>query len=204
MAAVNAVTLLNASVAIGYKDACARIRSTSGIEVLHAGDAAGFADFTPSLYRVSAHLWREHPELREEVFGPTVILVRCESLDDLRECIGSLEGQLTGTIHMASGESQTASEFAEILTARVGRLIFNGYPTGVEVCHAMVHGGPYPATTASQTTSVGTLAIRRFTRPFAWQNAPDALLPLALQNANPLKIRRLVNGEWTDGAIRSD
>ncbi len=201
IATTGATTLLNASVAIGYREACGRIRSAPGIEILYAGDASGFADFTPSLYQVSARLWREHPELREEAFGPSALLIRCDSLKEMRACVETLEGQLTGTIHMGAAELQTASEFAEILSARVGRLIFNGYPTGVEVCHAMVHGGPYPATTAPQTTSVGALAIRRFTRPVAWQNAPDLLLPPALQNANPLKIRRMVNGEWTDRAI---
>jgi NADP-dependent aldehyde dehydrogenase len=201
IAAASPTTLLNASVAIGYKEACSRMRSVHGIEILHAGDSAGFADFTPSLYQITARQWQEHPELREEAFGPSTLLVCCNSLEELRECIESLEGQLTGTIHMGTGETQTASDIAEILSLRVGRLIYNGYPTGVEVCHAMIHGGPYPATTASQTTSVGTLAIRRFTRPIALQNSPDALLPPALQNENPLKIRRMVNGEWTDRAI---
>jgi NADP-dependent aldehyde dehydrogenase len=89
----------------------------------------------------------------------------------------------------------------ETLQEKVGRVLLNGYPTGVEVCDAMVHGGPYPATSDSRGTSVGTLAIDRFLRPVCFQNYPDALLPEALQNANPLKIRRLVDGEVTDSAL---
>lgn len=113
-----------------------------------------------------------------------------------------LSGQLTGTLHHGSTDTtETIQVILDALVGRVGRVIFNGFPTGVEVTHAMVHGGPYPATTAAGTTSVGTLAIRQFVRPVSYQNVPDLLLPTALQNANPLGIWRMVNGSFSQTAL---
>lgn len=135
-------------------------------------------------------------ELRqEEVFGPTIILIEVEDRAQLVAALHGLRGQLTATL---IGEAEELLEYrwlAEAQQEKVGRILLNGYPTGVEVCEAMVHGGPYPATSDSRGTSVGTLAIDRFLRPVCFQNYPDALLPEALQNANPLGIRRLVDGE---------
>jgi NADP-dependent aldehyde dehydrogenase len=119
----------------------------------------------------------------------------------LAAALHGLRGQLTATL---IGEAEELLEYrwlAEVLQEKVGRILLNGYPTGVEVCEAMVHGGPYPATSDSRGTSVGTLAIDRFLRPVCFQNYPDALLPEALQNANPLGIRRLVDGEVSDLAL---
>jgi NADP-dependent aldehyde dehydrogenase len=101
---------------------------------------------------------------------------------------------LTASVHAANSELDAAAQLFAALEGKAGRLILDGFPTGVEVCHAMVHGGPYPATSDGRTTSVGTLAIERFTRHVAWQNCPDELLPPALQEANPLGIHRLVDG----------
>ena len=113
-------------------------------------------------------------------------------------CVESLGGNLTGTVHIGKDEDHVASaSVLRTLESTVGRVIVNGYPTGVEVGRAIVHGGPYPATTDSGTTSVGSAAIRRWVRLIAYQNTPDALLPLALQNANPLKIERFINGTCT-------
>ena len=108
--------------------------------------------------------------------------------------IEQLEGQLTATVHASANEGDEAAKLFAALEPKTGRLILNGFPTGVEVCHSMVHGGPYPATSDGRSTSVGTLAIERFTRHVAWQNIPDAQLPMALQEANPLQIHRLVDG----------
>ncbi|HLJ74007.1 MAG TPA: aldehyde dehydrogenase (NADP(+)), partial [Thermoanaerobaculia bacterium] len=112
----------------------------------------------------------------------------------LLELARSLEGQLTATVHAAEGEANEYRDLLAILETKAGRIVFNGYPTGVAVVPAMVHGGPYPATSDGRSTSVGTRAIERFARPVAWQNAPDDLLPDELKESNPLGIRRMVDG----------
>lgn len=152
------------------------------------------ADGGAALFSTDAENFLAHRELMDEVFGPSTLVVECESRERLLEVARSLEGQLTATIHHEPGEAEEYRDLLAILETRAGRIIFNGYPTGVEVVPAMVHGGPYPATSDGRSTSVGTRAIERFARPVAWQNAPDSLLPDELKEANPLGIRRLVNG----------
>jgi 2,5-dioxopentanoate dehydrogenase len=170
--------------------------ASAAVTTLLQGTCSGNADSTPTLLLVNAAAWRATPILQEEAFGPAALLVQCADADDLLRSLALLTGNLTGTVHTgATDSSELVKSVADALAARVGRLIFNGYPTGVEVCHAMIHGGPYPATTAPATTSVGTSAIRRFARPVAYQNIPDALLPPALQQDNPLGIWRMVNGQ---------
>jgi len=137
----------------------------------------------------------EKPELADEIFGPDTLLVHCDRPEDYRRAAHALEGHLTATIFGDEEELAANSELIQILERKAGRLIFNGFPTGVEVCHAMVHGGPYPATSDSRFTSVGTLAIYRFARPVCFQGFPNALLPPELQDGNPLKVRRLVDGK---------
>lgn len=145
--------------------------------------------------------YRTTPALTEEHFGPVAVIVRC-SPDEMREAVRTLDGQLTGTVHAEEDEVDDVADLLEALRGRAGRLIWNGFPTGVAVTAAMHHGGPYPATTNPLHTSVGATAIRRFLRPVAFQNTPQALLPPALRDDNPLGIPRLVNGEWTDGRVR--
>jgi NADP-dependent aldehyde dehydrogenase len=130
------------------------------------------------------------------VFGPSTVVVEAGAHEQLLEIARRLEGQLTATIHAAEGEADEYRDLIAILETKVGRIVFNGFPTGVEVVPAMVHGGPYPATSDGRSTSVGTRAIERFTRPIAWQNAPDAMLPDELKESNPLRIRRLVDGRY--------
>ena len=163
--------------------------------------AVGKTDETAN--SVSAHVFgvpyqqfKENPSFSEEVFGPSGLLVYTDSKEQLMAAAGNLEGHLTATIHGTPTDLQNHSNLLDILERKVGRLIINGYPTGVEVCHAMVHGGPFPATTAPQTTSVGTNAIKRFARPVCYQSFPNSHLPPALKEENPLKIWRLTNGEW--------
>ena len=139
----------------------------------------------------------ENTTLHQEVFGPYSMVVQCESSEQLATIIQQLEGQLTGTILAEEAALQTYSNVVTALQNRVGRIIFNGVPTGVEVCPAMVHGGPYPASTDSRFTAVGVNSIKRWVRPVSFQNWPNALLPQELQNANPLGILRLVNGAYT-------
>jgi NADP-dependent aldehyde dehydrogenase len=129
------------------------------------------------------------------------MVVKCSNPDEMKNIVAALEGQLTGTIIGNEEELQKYSALVAQLKERVGRLIFNGVPTGVEVCRSMVHGGPFPATTDSRFTAVGPDAIRRWVRPVSFQDWPDALLPDSLKNSNPLGIRRLVNGEYTTKAL---
>ncbi|MED5296340.1 MAG: aldehyde dehydrogenase (NADP(+)), partial [Pseudomonadota bacterium] len=133
--------------------------------------------------------------LQAEVFGSTSLVVQCADLDEVKALAEGLEGQLTATLQMDDGDVDAARGLLPILERRAGRVMANGWPTGVEVCHAMVHGGPYPATSDSRTTSVGSAAIHRFLRPVCYQNLPDSLLPDALKDGNPLKLSRLVDGQ---------
>jgi len=153
--------------------------------------------FPPTVMRTTSASFRDDPGLQDEHFGPVTLVVVCESLDDLFRTLPSLHGTLTATVHASDLEKDTARALLSLLREKAGRLIWNGYPTGVEVVPAMHHGGPYPATTAPWSTSVGAAAIKRFLRPVAFQNVPQALLPEALQDANPLGILRLVDGDWT-------
>ncbi len=136
-------------------------------------------------------------DLHEEVFGPVTLVVRCASDEEMVAVAAAVPGQLTATIHHAGDELQSHGALLAALSQRVGRVIFNGYPTGVEVCGAMVHGGPFPATTAPQTTSVGTSSIARFVRPVAYQGAPASVLPPELRDDNPDRLLRMVDGQWT-------
>ena len=145
----------------------------------------------------------EERELQKEHFGPTAILVTYNTMEDLYQILDTLEGQLTGTIHLSNSEISEMKPFIDQLKNMVGRVIINGVPTGVEVCYAMHHGGPYPATTAIDTTSVGVYAIKRFLKPVAFQDMPDELLPRPLKNKNHGKIIRIVNQEYTREDISS-
>src|SRR5205814_2158008 len=132
--------------------------------------------------------------LRDELFGPATIVVTGKSRSQLEAIAQTMDGQLTATIHAAPGELEEYRTLVEILRRKVGRLVFNGYPTGVEVCAAMHHGGPYPATTDSRSTSVGTAAIERFARPICYQDFPQESLPEELRDENPRQICRMVDG----------
>jgi len=141
------------------------------------------------------------PALSEEHFGPVSIVVRCPT-GEMVDLASRLHGNLTATIHAESSEHAWAAALADAVVEHVGRVVWNGYPTGVAVTWGMCHGGPYPASTAPAHTSVGVTAIRRFLRPVAFQNTPDNLLPEALRDVNPLGIQRLVEGVWTREPVR--
>jgi NADP-dependent aldehyde dehydrogenase len=156
----------------------------------------------PAFLQTDAKTFLSHAELGEELFGPSSIFVRCSSKEDLERVARSMAGNLTATL-LGTPEDLTAHrDLIALLEMKVGRLIINGYPTGVEVCHAMQHGGPYPATTDSRFTSVGAAAIERFARPVCYQGFPDALLPPELQDANPRGILRIVEGEATRDSLK--
>ena len=130
----------------------------------------------PYFFKTDAQKWLSTPELQEEIFGAAGIVVSCENTEELLLVAEQLEGQLTATLHLEESDTELASKLAIILEEKAGRLLCNGFPTGVEVCSAMMHGGPYPASTDVRSTSVGTLAINRFLRPVSYQNFPDVLL----------------------------
>ena len=157
----------------------------SGLEKQHKMSGAPMltitaeANIKPSIMTVSAKHLMQNPDYFEEVFGPSTVAVLADSFDEMFRLAEVMPGQLTGTIHASENDYATAKELIAFLTQKVGRVIMNGFPTGVEVCHAMVHGGPYPATTDSRVTSVGTGSIYRFTRPVCYQNIPHSLLPVS-------------------------
>ena len=139
----------------------------------------------------------EERSLHEEIFGPATLLVQCENTDELLELAGKLDGQLTATIHAEPEDEALSGRLLRVLQEKVGRIVWNGYPTGVEVSPSMHHGGPYPATTDSRFTSVGTAAIQRFARPVCYQGLPQELLPVELHNSNVRQIWRMINGTLT-------
>jgi len=181
-----------------YTKALERMRA-KGMDVLAAASDAQTpaALGCPTVLATDIARFLDDPDLRTEIFGPVSVLVTGSSVVDLERAAEALDGQLTATIHGTDEELRSNAHLVAILRRKVGRLIFNGFPTGVEVGHAMQHGGPYPATTDARTTSVGTAAIARFARPVCYQNFPDDALPVALRNRNSLGIWRLVNGEMT-------
>jgi NADP-dependent aldehyde dehydrogenase len=133
------------------------------------------------------------------LFGPATLIVGCASAEELEQIAQKMAGQLTATIHGTEEDLAQHQKLVSILEQKAGRLVFNGFPTGVEVCPAMHHGGPYPATTDAHFTSVGSAAIARFARPVCFQNFPDSALPVELQHKNPRNIWRLVDGQLARG-----
>jgi NADP-dependent aldehyde dehydrogenase len=146
---------------------------------------------------VNASTFLTNPNLHEEIFGPFTLMVVCESASEMEQVAASLHGQLTGTLVATENDLTQNDTPVKNLQQKVGRILFNGVPTGVEACSARHHGGPYPASTNAKYPSVGTAAISRLTRPISYQHWPDSLLPVELQQNNPLGIWRLVNGERT-------
>ena len=196
-----AQTMLNAGALQSYCHGLDNLRAHPGITHLAGADQQG-NQARPQVFKADVSLLLKGDELlQEEVFGPTTIVVEVADQAGLLEALNGLRGQLTATLIVEDTELDTLGEILAVLEQKVGRVLFNGYPTGVEVCDAMVHGGPYPATSDARGTSVGTLAIDRFLRPVCYQNCPDSLLPDALKNSNPLGIARLINGVSSRDAL---
>lgn len=169
-------TMLTDGIAQAYRDGRDRMAGASGVDALFSSDC-GQRAATPSVFSCSAAQWLQDSALRHEVFGPLGIVVRASDEEELIKVAKSLEGQLTCTLQMDNGDTGLAQKLFPVLERKAGRIMTNGFPTGVEVSDAMVHGGPYPASTNFGATSVGTLAIRRFLRPVCYQNVPSDLLP---------------------------
>ncbi|WDY59842.1 aldehyde dehydrogenase (NADP(+)) [Pseudomonas sp. PSKL.D1] len=201
MADQPAQTMLNAGTLHSYAQGVAALQALAGVRHL-AGRPQQGRQAQPQLFQADAALLLAGNErLQEEVFGPCTVLIEVADPLELRRVVQALQGQLTATLISEPGDLAAFAWLVPELERKAGRLLLNGYPTGVEVCDAMVHGGPYPATSDARGTSVGTLAIDRFLRPVCYQNYPDELLPAALQDANPLGIMRLVDGEVSRAVI---
>jgi NADP-dependent aldehyde dehydrogenase len=199
--AVEPGPLLNARIHQALREAVAELDDDRQVQRLSTrddtGENRGAFLHAPVAYATDADVVARRPDLLQERFGPLVLFVRYAGIEEASAVLDALEGQLTATVHAESRELNGLRPIISRLEQKAGRVIFDGFPTGVAVTHAMQHGGPYPATTAPAHTSVGTTAIRRFQRPVTWQNAPAGVLPEALQDDNPLGIWRFVNGGLT-------
>jgi NADP-dependent aldehyde dehydrogenase len=192
----NAATMLTAGIQHAYQTGVSRLAANHRVRQLSQGvpsDAAGSG--VPALFSTSAEDFLSDPQLSQEIFGPASLLVACRDMAEMLAVAEHLEGQLTATLQITDGDHQAVRALLPILERKVGRILANGFPTGVEVSYSMVHGGPFPATSDSRTTSVGTAAIQRFLRPVSYQNIPQDLLPPAIQDSNPLAIRQRINGQ---------
>lgn len=179
LSSVTAQTMLTDGIAAAYRDGQKRIAATSGVRGVLAS-TCDLRNATPYLYAITAQNWLSNEIFAEEVFGPLGVIVIAQTTDEMRDIALNLQGQLTCTLHIDEEDTVEAARFVPILERKAGRILANGFPTGVEVSDTMVHGGPYPASTNFGATSVGTLSIRRFLRPVCYQNLPDALLPTDL------------------------
>jgi alpha-ketoglutaric semialdehyde dehydrogenase len=193
-------TLLTSGISASYNREIRNRKNHEGVSLVaeeKSADAASSFQAGATLFQTDITSFLASPDLADEVFGPETLLINYSNKEQILEAARGLHGHLTATVHGTDQDIVEFSELIAILENKVGRIIYNGYPTGLELCDAIVHGGPYPASTDSRTTSVGTLAIFRFARPVCYQDFPDVALPDELKNENPLGIWRMVDGELT-------
>lgn len=195
LASTDGQTMLSTGICGSYLEGVVRLAETPGITAVSAGkELSGRNAPAPALFLTDTDTFRSVPDLQEEIFGSAALVVQYRDEPDLVFALETLQGQLTATVHAVEEDSSKVQAIMPVLERKVGRILFNGWPTGVEVNDSMVHGGPFPATSDSRTTSVGSLAIYRFQRPVSYQNIPSNLLPEALQDANPWGLPRRVDG----------
>lgn len=188
-------TMLTEGIAGSWNAGAEALGSADGVTVVGQGTAGPTKNApAPAIFGTQVRDFVTNHVLHQEIFGAASLVIRYSSVEELIEAVGRLEGQLTASLQLTEADYATAAPLIPALEQKVGRIIVNGWPTGVEVGHAMVHGGPFPATSDSRTTSVGTLAINRFLRPVAYQNLPQELLPTPLQDSNPWQLNRRVDG----------
>jgi 2,5-dioxopentanoate dehydrogenase len=199
VAATTDFTLLTAGIQAAYTRGAEQRGKAGGSRICAEGPSAAAQGFRVSavVFETDANDFAGNPNFAEELFGPSTVLTKYSSNDELLDLARNLDGHLTATVHGTPEDLREYAELLHILERKVGRLIINGFPTGVEVSHAMVHGGPYPSTSDARSTSVGSQAIFRFARPVCYQGFPDEALPDELKNANPLGIWRLLDGVFT-------
>jgi NADP-dependent aldehyde dehydrogenase len=193
--------MLTADLCAAYREGVEKFAKISGVKRASAMPPtpnAGSAQANAALFFTQGATFLKSHQLLEEVFGPSTLVVQ-GTREELLAAATNLEGQLTATIHGTADDLVAHRDLILILQMRAGRILFNAFPTGVEVCHAMTHGGPYPATADGRSTSVGTRAIERFVRPVCYQNFPESALPDELKEANPLGIWRLTDGKMGVG-----
>jgi 2,5-dioxopentanoate dehydrogenase len=193
--AAPAATMLTPGIHKAYCQGVSRMKEHARVQILGEGMIGERFQGQAALFSTTAEDFLTHTELQEEIFGSSSLIVRCKDEDALARVVEALEGQLTIALHLEPSDHAMARRFMPTLEEKVGRILVNGFGTGVEVGHAMVHGGPYPATSDGRTTSVGSLAINRFLRPVSYQDLPGDLLPPALSDENPLGIPRQVDGK---------
>lgn len=186
--------MLNDRIKDGFTSGLDRLQKVEGVRVWASGGAT-------LLQTTVGELLARRDEILEECFGPVSIVVEYSGLDELKAAVEAFEGNLTATLHAEDADVELASELLPLLTARAGRVLWNGWPTGVAVSWAQHHGGPFPSTVGSIHTSVGVTAARRFQRPVAYQDTPDVVLPAVLKDSNPAGISRRVNGTVTTGEV---
>jgi 2,5-dioxopentanoate dehydrogenase len=195
-------TMLTEGIYHAYQKGVVHHQGVDGVQQLVTASASASGNAAqPVLFKTDSVTFMKHRELAEEIFGPVSVIVESGSKEEMLSIARDLSGHLTATVHGTDEDLLAYKDLIDILEQKVGRVVINGFPTGVEVCQAMVHGGPFPATTDGRSTSVGTAAIYRFTRPVCYQSMPDVLLPDELKNNNPLNIWRTVNGEQTRNTI---
>ena len=189
-------TMLTAGIHQAYDNAIGKRAGVGGVQLVANGSQEGpGCAARAALYQCDAATFLANPALEEEIFGPVSLMIACRNEDEILAVTRHLEGQLTATVHAVESDHALAGALLPLLERKVGRILFNGFPTGVEVSYAMVHGGPFPATSDARSTSVGATAIERFLRPVCYQDVPAGLLPDALKDGNPLGLVRLVDGE---------
>ena len=192
-----AQTMLTPNIRQNYDSGVSELEHESGVELIGRGkNTPSPSSCRPALFSVHANQWLASPKLAQEVFGASSLIVTCDSLDQLKLALNQLEGQLTATVHFTEKDEDAVRFLLPILEEKAGRLIANGWPTGVEVCHAMVHGGPFPATSDGRSTSVGSAAIDRFLRPVCYQDFPSSLLPDATRDGGAQPAVKRVDGQW--------
>jgi 2,5-dioxopentanoate dehydrogenase len=200
LATTPAGTMVHAGIKAAYDGELASVSALSGVRVAARGTGSGphpATEATAALLVADLDVWGRHERLSQEIYGPATLAVPCRKEEDLLAAARRLQGHLTATVHATERDLAAHGALLGLLARRVGRVVVNGVPTGVEVTHAMHHGGPWPATTDPRATSVGTAAILRFARPVCFQDVPDRMLPEELQNANPRGIWRLLDGRPT-------
>lgn len=191
-----AQTMLTPGIHDAYQQGVDRLANHAKVSEVARGQTGETANACQAgLFVTQAEAFLNEPALQEEVFGSTSLVIACADDQEVAQVAGQLEGQLTITLQMDDGDLEAARKLLPTLERKAGRILANGWPTGVEVCHAMVHGGPYPATSDSRTTSVGSAAIFRFLRPVCYQALPEGLLPEAIRDGNPEGVSRLVDGK---------
>jgi alpha-ketoglutaric semialdehyde dehydrogenase len=193
---VSAETMLTSGIQNAYRSGIKDMIHQKGIQLLAEGKTSNeYGEGIAYLFSTNTNYFLNSEKFEEEIFGPSTLTVKSNDKSELMQAAEKLHGHLTITLHATEVDLKNYKNLISLLERKAGRLIINGFPTGVEVCHSMIHGGPFPATTDGKVTSVGTLAINRFVRPMSYQNFPDELLPDELKSENPLKIWRLINGE---------